>query len=164
MIYKKDEIGQYIADVTQKLSENHQYYLLRVFYYYLLGEESIVKDKECYLKIYELLGQNRQILFYEEGILKTKIQNVYQTYKQYYNQLDSVKFDDKYRIVSWQQMGAHYQREYNSQTVVGFLMVDDCFCSEFSQELKESLINNLNAIIQGELTFCFHDHGFMVLF
>ncbi|MDB8553370.1 EAL domain-containing protein [Turicibacter sanguinis] len=164
LIYKKDEIGQYIADVTQKLSENHQYYLLRVFYYYLLGEESIVKDKECYLKIYELLGQNRQILFYEEGILKTKIQNVYQTYKQYYNQLDSVKFDDKYRIVSWQQMGAHYQREYNSQTVVGFLMVDDCFCSEFSQELKESLINNLNAIIQGELTFCFHDHGLWFYF
>ena len=95
MLVKMCIRDRYIADVTQKLSENHQYYLLRVFYYYLLGEESIVKDKECYLKIYELLGQNRQILFYEEGILKTKIQNVYQTYKQYYNQLDSVKFDDK---------------------------------------------------------------------
>lgn len=164
LIYKKDEVRKYISDVYEKLNQKNQYYLLKALYYYVLSEESILKNKEIYSKIYELLSQNRQRLFYEEDILKNRIQNVYHTYKSYYQQLEPVNFDEKYRIVSWEQMSAHYQREYNAQTVIGFLMIDDCFCSEFSSQLKETLINKLNEIIQGELTFSFHDHGIWFYF
>lgn len=159
LIYSKDTLCSYIENLSEILNKNHQYYLLRAFYYYLLTEEIVVKNKKWYSKVYELLGQNRRKLFYEEDILKTRIQNVYHTYKQYYQQLDLIKFDKKYRIMTWEQMCAHYQREYNAKTVVGFLMIDDCFCSEFTQELKEILIEQLNAVIQGELTFSFHNHG-----
>lgn len=159
LIYNKKDLYSYIENLSDMLNKNHQYYLLRAFYQYLLTEEIILKNKDWYLKIYELLGQNRRNLFYGEDILKTRIQNVYHTYKHYYQQLDPIKSDKKYRVLNWHQMSAHYQREYDTQTVVGFLMVDDCFCSEFTKELKEVLIEQLNQVIQGELTFSFHNHG-----
>lgn len=159
LVHNQDEIMDYIEKISTQLNETRDYYILKAIYSSLLTDKNIINNKESYSKVYELLSQNRQRLNYEEDILKTRVQNAYRSYREYYHNLEPVKFEKKYRVLPWQQMSAHYQREYNAQTLLGFFMIEDCFCGEFTQELKQHVVAKINELIQEDVTFSFHDHG-----
>lgn len=141
------------------LEQSNYSYLLRPFYYILMSSRFLIKDAEWSEQIQNNYVKVKERLYYEENNLRSRVQHSYHSYQQYYQNVEPVKFDKKYKIIDWEQVDVCYRYEYTRQTVLGFLMIDDCFYNEFPQDLKRQVVHHINEVLQGEITFCFHDHG-----
>lgn len=159
LVNHQDELEFKVAKAIKELEGSKYSYLLKSFYYCLVEDECIKENEAWYAQIYAQYIASREQLYYEENNLRSRIQHSYHSYKQYYQNMEPVKFYKNYKVISWDQMSAYYRYEYTNQTVLGFLMIDDCFYSDFPEKLKDSVVDAINEVLQGDITFSFHDHG-----
>lgn len=164
LVNHQDELEFKVEKAIKGLKESKYSYLLKSFYYWLVGEDCIKENEAWCTQIYDQYIASREQLYYEENSLKSRIQHSYHSYKQYYQNMEPVKFYKNYRVISWDQMSAYYRYEYTNQMVLGFLMIDDCFYSDFPEKLKDYVIDAINEVLQGDITFSFHNHGIWFYF
>lgn len=159
LIENHDQFQERVDRAIIHLDQSNYHYLLRSFYYILLSKRFSMGYTEWYERIQGNYVEVKERLYYEENNLRSRVQHSYHSYQQYYHNVEPVKFDKKYKIIGWEQIEVCYHYEYTKQTVLGVLMLDDCFYDDFPQHLKQQVVHRINEVLQGEITFCFHDHG-----
>ncbi len=165
LIYDNDnQLYDYINKLCEHLVTQKKNHLLKFVYYFLSHDNRICSNEKWLLQFQKALNQVYSHIHYEEESLKHRIQGVYHSYHQYYDNLDLIRTERKYKIVSWRQFHICYEYEYTSKTVVCYLKLDNCFYSDLKDQLLGNVIETINEFIGESITFSVEREGIWFYF
>lgn len=154
-----EQLYAYLKELFSSLADKNLHHLLRFGYHFLCRDTRIRLNLEWMSEFEESLNQVYDLLHYQEQLLKQRIQSIYHSYREYYNNLDLVRTKQKYKVVTFNQLPICYQYEYTPKTVLGYFKLDHCFYSEFKDQILKQVIETINEFIGESITFSVENEG-----
>lgn len=165
LVYDNDDkLYEYINELCERLVAQNKNNLLKFVYYFLVQDTRICLNEKWVSQFQEALNEVYSQIHGEEESLKHRIQGVYHGYHQYYDHLDLIRTERKYKIVSWEQLPICYQYEYTSKTAVCYFKLDNWFYRDLKDSLLNNVIETINEFIGESITFSVEGEGLWFYF
>lgn len=159
-----EQLSLYFTELCSSLKDKNFYYLLKFTYHFLCQDARIRSNLEWVDELEESLNQLYDVMHSQDQLLKQRIQSIYHSYREYYNNLDLVRTKPKYKVVNFNQFLICYQYEYTPKTVLSYFKLDHCFYSEFKDQLLTQVIETIHEFIGEGITFSVENEGIWFYF
>lgn len=159
-----EQLSSYLKELFQSLAEKNLHHLMRFGYHFLCQDIRIRSSLEWASDFEELLSQTYDLIHSQEQHLKQRTESIYHSYREYYQRLNKLKAQQKYKLVRFDQLSAYYQQEYTPKTVLSYLKLDHCFYGEFNNQILNQVIETINEWMGESITFSVENEGIWFYF